>query len=564
MASFSALPQVATDSEAFLTSSSVKREPSTVRRGRRAAPRSRARSPGRARSRRREKRSKTCSRSSRCTPGPFVLDAETRRRRRARRVTVTVAAAVAARVLDEVARARARAPRGRPRRSRAPPRTRSAPASRASSSSRTSSSGGGRRVLARERQQVVGSRASRSASASRSATSAGVAPCRARCATLPRSAVSGVRSSCEASARKRRSDSRARSRLSSIALSVVASRPTSSARCGSGRRCVGSPVRSISPARAVEPRERPQRAAHQQRGGAAPPSAGRDQRGRAASDPCSVEIVSSTIGRSTPRRAPRRRPRPTVRERRRVDAQLVAAERHGPVARRSAGERRRRERLGQHATAERERARDDPPSAVDHLDERLRPAGRRVERARRREQRGRRRRELRDADRPRAERAVELAAQVPRDEHVDARARAPRRRASSPLPRRRSTRSAKAHLPMTKPTPRTVSISGGSPSLRRRFETYRSTTFVVGVALPDLRDRLLARHDAPRVAQQQREQVRLALAQRERRRRRAVRRASPTSSVRSANASTSSGALPRRSSARTRASSSSVANGLTR
>ncbi len=28
-----------------------------------------------------------------------------------------------------------------------------------------------------------------------------------------------------------------------------------------------------------------------------------------------------------------------------------------------------------------------------------------------------------------------------------------------------------SHRPSTKPTPRTVSISGGSPSLRRRYET---------------------------------------------------------------------------------------------
>ena len=34
-----------------------------------------------------------------------------------------------------------------------------------------------------------------------------------------------------------------------------------------------------------------------------------------------------------------------------------------------------------------------------------------------------------------------------------------------------SSASAEAHRPSTKPTPRIVSISGGSPSLRRRFET---------------------------------------------------------------------------------------------
>ena len=111
------------------------------------------------------------------------------------------------------------------------------------------------------------------------------------------------------------------------------------------------------------------------------------------------------------------------------------------------------------------------PLPVDDLDHRLRRADRRVERAGRRQQRGRGRRELRDLDRARAQRVVERPVQVTGDEHVDGRAEhdhRDERRESRP---RRIDRSAKAHRPRTNPTPRTVSISGGSPSLRRRFET---------------------------------------------------------------------------------------------
>ena len=66
--------------------------------------------------------------------------------------------------------------------------------------------------------------------------------------------MSGVRSSCDASATKRCSDARARSKEASIALSVAASSPTSSVAAGEGRRSDASPLRSI--ARAPEDRRR--------------------------------------------------------------------------------------------------------------------------------------------------------------------------------------------------------------------------------------------------------------------------------------------------------------------
>ena len=74
----------------------------------------------------------------------------------------------------------------------------------------------------------------------------GSAPWRAMCSAFPRSAVSGVRSSCDASATKRRSRSRACSSAPSIVFSVPASSLSSSPVAGSGSRRVGSLVRAIS------------------------------------------------------------------------------------------------------------------------------------------------------------------------------------------------------------------------------------------------------------------------------------------------------------------------------
>src|SRR5262249_45628999 len=109
---------------------------------------------------------------------------------------------------------------------------------------------------------------------------------------------------------------------------------------------------------------------------------------------------------------------------------------------------------------------------------------RRVERARHREQRRRSRAELCDVHGPLPEGAVERPVQVAADENVDPRAENDERdedrerrgedRADAERPRH--------HPSSEKPTPRTVRISGGSPSFRRRYETYRSTTFRVAAA----------------------------------------------------------------------------------
>ncbi len=147
--------------------------------------------------------------------------------------------------------------------------------------------------------------------------------------------------------------------------------------------------------------------------------------------------------------------------------------------------------------------------AVDHLDEGLALAHGRVERTGLCDERRRGRCELRHLDRPRTQGLVEPVAQMACDEHVDDGAehddgkhRRDRRGENRPQ--------AQAHRPITNPIPRTVSISAGSPSLRRRFVTARSTVFARLAALPDLPDRLLPRHDATRVAQEQLEQIRLA------------------------------------------------------
>ena len=101
---------------------------------------------------------------------------------------------------------------------------------------------------------------SRSASSRRSARASVSAPWRARYSAFPRSAASGFRSSCEASAMKRRSPSRARSSAASIRFSVSASRATSSGvrsprACGQAQRGVAAPLDHLGAGR-----ERGQRA----------------------------------------------------------------------------------------------------------------------------------------------------------------------------------------------------------------------------------------------------------------------------------------------------------------
>ena len=217
-----------------------------------------------------------------------------------------------------------------------------------------------------------------------------------------------------------------------------------------------------------EPRQRPERAAHQH---------GDGDRSEPGGDETGQENVVLDAGDRVVDVEPRRRDDDRaagggpaeVRERRCVEPQPIRSERAIGVAAASVPDCVRHELTGrQSAPAERERARDDPAAPVDHLDRHLRPAERRVECAGRRQQRGCRRVQLRDLDRAFPQRPVERAVEMPRDEHVHDGAADDERQQDRE--RRRDDRSQlerpAAHRP--KPAPRTVSISGGSPSLRRR------------------------------------------------------------------------------------------------
>ena len=97
--------------------------------------------------------------------------------------------------------------------------------------------------------------------------------------------------------------------------------------------------------------------------------------------------------------------------------------------------------------------------------------------------------QLGDLDGPRVERAIEGTVEMARDEQIDAGSHdddseqdRERRRHHRPQPERQPTHR------IRKPEPRTVSISGGSPSFARRYETYWSTTFRLAAAgLPQTR-----------------------------------------------------------------------------
>ena len=159
-----------------------------------------------------------------------------------------------------------------------------------------------------------------------------------------------------------------------------------------------------------------------------------------------------------------------VGDRRRVDTQGVAAEDDGSEATLAARDRRARDPGRQHPTAHRQRSSDDPVATIDHFDDRLRCADLGVERAGRGEERWSRHGQLRDLDGPKSQAVVELTMQVPRDQHVD---REPEHDQGEHCCERRGEDGAKpkAHPPSMKPVPRTVEMSGGSPSLRLRFDT---------------------------------------------------------------------------------------------
>src|SRR5437879_6263848 len=110
---------------------------------------------------------------------------------------------------------------------------------------------------------------------------------------------------------------------------------------------------------------------------------------------------------------------------------------------------------------------------VEDLDDQLSSADGRVERTWRRQQRGCGRVQLGDLDRTLPQGVIEGVMEVSCHEHADRRADDDESDQDPECGRddRAKLKRAPSHRPSTKPTPRTVSISGGSPSLRRRYET---------------------------------------------------------------------------------------------
>ena len=111
--------------------------------------------------------------------------------------------------------------------------------------------------------------------------------------------------------------------------------------------------------------------------------------------------------------------------------------------------------------------------AVEHLDEQLLATEGRLERARLRHQRRGGGDELRDVRRPRAERAVELVVELAPEQHDEGRSQHRERdqdaeRSGEPDAQPEAS---EVHSPTVKPSPRTVRIRIGSPSLRRRLVT---------------------------------------------------------------------------------------------
>ena len=295
--------------------------------------------------------------------------------------------------------------------------------------------------------------------------------------------VTGVRSSCEASARNRRSLARARSSDVNIRLRTPVSCPISSATRASGRRREGSAVRSISPA-----------APASRRSGRSPrrvSAAAASTASSATPAPVSVStshrcLVTGQCRWCRRRRARRRRPsglRPARSERRTSETGARRARRSKPGT--PATSARRANPSWQQHRAERQRAGNDLPVRIDHLDDDLAPRRRALERTRVVEHRRRRDGELRDG--------LRLALAATNRASCAARAR------RSPPPRRRtarrgedraagrersaaSARSADAtrrrdrpgrrvalgrQARNVNPVPLTVRISGGDPSLRR-------------------------------------------------------------------------------------------------
>ena len=161
-------------------------------------------------------------------------------------------------------------------------------------------------------------------------------------------------------------------------------------------------------------------------------------------------------------------------ERSNVHAQVVAAEVSGRVATGAARDHLLPERLDRkNPSAEGKRPGDDPTVPVDHLDADLLCTDRRVECSGRRQECRRRGAELCHLDRTLAQRTVERAMEVPSDQDVDAGSddhEGEQDREERGKDRTSPDRS-RDHRWSMNPTPRTVTIIGGPPSERRRYET---------------------------------------------------------------------------------------------
>ena len=220
--------------------------------------------------------------------------------------------------------------------------------------------------------------------------------------------------------------------------------------------------------------QRPKRTAHEQ-----PDRSGRRRRrADAAEDDEEANAMEVLLDRPRRRRdhdrAARRRCAADVRQRRDVhpnrlgtDAAVRVA---GPA---TSGRRGDQPGRGQHAPAETERARDDPPVLVDDLDGELLAPERRLEHSRRRhEQRGSRRAQPGDLRGARSQRPVERTVELARGQDLDRRAQDHDRGDDRDRRSQCGTASERPNPhPSLKPTPRTVAISGGSPSFRRRYAT---------------------------------------------------------------------------------------------
>ena len=232
-------------------------------------------------------------------------------------------------------------------------------------------------------------------------------------------------------------------------------------------------MRSISAADEREPLQRTQRAAQQERDSSGA-ERGRPQRGQ--DDSCSqrTEGVLEIAGRGRDDHGPTGG-RPTqLRERRDVQTDPVTRLGRVPECRRARGDHALRQcGRRKHPTAQTEGAGHEPTATVEHLHARVGATQGRLERTGRRQQRGRRRAQLRDRNGATPQGAVQRVTEVTLHHEIDGHSERDDREQDRQRGRdhRATADRQPSHAPSLNPTPRTVSISGGSPSFRRRYET---------------------------------------------------------------------------------------------